>query len=246
MTKDTIEKTGNAIALFSDPFERAARELFAEPVLRPRRRRGDDARDDRDALEFELGIDGRRIVADYAAAIEKEDADGDECLMQCAKALAAVVGIDPDDFFGHRCDFTFGTLQHLVNKTELFAYVGHFWHHMGSPLAELDARRLEDWFLAPDSPRRKFRKCHCPMDDETLDRAVREYRRSGTNRLILQRPWDGMEWRKLGFAESGDRYSVVWYDLFQAMVSELAGRLDLYPVEFFLCCQSGTGFDFGI
>lgn len=45
--------------------------------------------------------------------------------------------------------------------------------------------------------------------------------------------------------ESGDLYSCHWYDQFQLMAGELAGRLDLYPIEFFFCCQPGAGFAFG-
>lgn len=197
---------GNAVAIFSDPFERAAGELLAAPVVRPGRRgrggvRGgkDELETDHDVDEFEidLDIDGRRIVRDFAAAIEKEDADADECMVQCAEALAGVVGIDPgDDLFGHLRDFTFGTLQHLINKTVLFAYAGHFWDRMGSPVAEIGEKRLEDWFLAPESPRRKFRKAHCPMDDATLKRAVRECRKSGTNRFVA---------KSIGTASNGAR-----------------------------------------
>ena len=127
----------------------------------------------------------------------------------------------------------------------LLAYVGHFWHHMESPIAEIDEARLEEWFLAPESPRRKFRKAHCPMDDETLNRAAREYRWSGKNRYVAQRHWEGIEWRKIGFMESGDRYSVHWYDHFQMMTDELAGRLGLYPIEFFFYRKPGAEFAFG-
>ena len=83
------------------------------------------------------------------------------------------------------------------------------------------------------------------MDDETTELAVREYRRVGTNRVIANGRWEEVAWHRLVFKETGDPYSVAWYDKFQTMAAELAARLVLYPIEFLFCSLPGAGFSFG-
>lgn len=234
MTKDTIGKMGNAIAVFSDPFERAFNEVVAEPIWRPSRSSGDPPEAIRDALMVEFDVRGRKILRDYHAALAS-DADPYASFMQCARALAAVFDVNT----GMDCDrdycFTFGKLQYVINKADILAYVDCFWDHVGSRVAEIDGKRLEDWFLAPDSPRQRFKYYHCLMNDETTERAVRECRECGENRAIPEGLWGDVSWRSLCFVETGDRYSVAWYHKFQAMAAELAGRLGLYPIEFLFC-----------
>ena len=80
------------------------------------------------------------------------------------------------------------------------------------------------------------------MDDETTERAVKEYRKTGTNRVIANGRWEEVTWHRLVFKETGDPYSVAWYDKFQGMAAELAARLGLYPIEFLFCCPPTMGF----
>lgn len=241
ITKDTIRGMGNAIAVFSDPFERAVNEVVAEPmILMPRRLQG-GALLAGDALKVELEVGERRIFHYYIEALAS-GADPDDSFRRCARRLAAVADAGIGEEFGRDSDLTFGKIQYVINKTEASAYVGHFWDYVGSPVAEIDEKKLEGWFIAPDSPRRRFQGCHCLMDDETTGRAVREYRKYGKNKVIANGRWIEVSWRRLVFLETGDRYSVAWYDKFQAIAAELAGRLDLLPIDFLFCCQPRTGF----
>lgn len=235
MTKDTIRKMGNAIAFFSDPFEMAINEILAEPIFRsPPHRSRNDARWEKDTLKVEFDVSGRHVLNKYATALAK-GSDPDECFMQCAMGLAAIAGADMGMDFGRDYDFTFGRIQHVINKAEVLAYVGYFWDHVGCRVAEIDEEGIEDWFLAPNSPRHRFKGCHCLMDDETTERAVRKYRKCGTNEVIKKGRWWKVSWRRLVFLETGEPDSIVWYDKFQVMAAELAGRLGLYPIEFLFC-----------
>ena len=101
MTKDTIHKMGNAIAIFSDSFEMAISEVLAEPIFRsPPRRSRSDGRWDRDALKVEFDVCGRHVLNKYSAALAN-GADPDESFMQCARGLAAVVGTDTNANLGY-------------------------------------------------------------------------------------------------------------------------------------------------
>ncbi len=233
MTQDTIRKMGNALAIFSDPYERAFNEVLAKPIYRPRGSRS-EAFLKRDALKVEFDVRGRQVLKDYTAALAS-GVETDKCFMQCVMDLAAVVGADTGMDFGRDCDLTFGKIQYVINKTEAMAYVDYFWDYLGSRVAGINEKRLADWFLAPDSPRHRFRDCHCLMDDETMERAVREYREKGTNEVIRNGRWKSVSWRLLVFLETGDRCSIAWYDKFQTMAAELAEPLGLYPIEFLFC-----------
>lgn len=245
MTEETIRKMGNAIAIFSDPFKRAVNEVFAKSVCRsPRKLRG-DARWNKYALMLELDIGGQKVLNDYATALA-EGADPEDCFMRCATGLAEVAGVDTvDGFVGHR-DFTFGEIQYVINKTEALAYVDYFWNHLGGPIAGIDGKRLNDWFLSPESPRSRFGGCHCLMDDETMGLVVRAYRRCGKNKALAKGRWGKVDWRRLVFPENGEPNSGAWYDKFQGMVKELARPQNLLPLEFLFCCQPEAGFDFAI
>jgi hypothetical protein len=234
MTKDTIRKIGNAIVHFSDPFERTVDEVLAEPIFRlPRRSRG-NVRFDRNALKKHFNVCGRHILDKYDAALAK-GADPDESFLQCAEGLAAIAGVDTGMDFVQDGDLTFGIIQHVINKAEALAYVGCFWDHVGSRFAEIDEKRLVDWFLAPDSPRHRFKNRHCLMNDEMTDRVVREYRKCGTNEVIKKGRWWKVSCRRLSFMETGEPDSIAWYGKFQTMAEELAGHLGLYPIEYLFC-----------
>ena len=243
MTSDTIHRMGNAIALFSDPFGRAVREVLAEPIW-PRRRSRGDALLAKDEPEIDFDLGGRAALRDYEAALAR-GADPEDSFRKCAERIAAVVGTNMGNDFGFDRDITFGKIQSVINRTQAHAYVDRFWDFLGGRTAEIDEGRLEAWFLAPDSPRLRFKDCHCPMDDETTELAVREYRRVGTNRVIANGRWEEVAWHRLVFKETGDPYSVAWYDKFQTMAAELTSRLDLYPIEFLFCSLPGAGFSFG-
>ena len=243
MTSDTIHRMGNAIAVFCDPFERAIREVLAEPIWPPHRSHGDALMaKDETMVDFDLG--GRQILLEYNAALAG-GADPDDCFLKCAEGLAAAIGADAGAVIGRGGDFTFGKIQSVINRSEAYAYLDYFWDYLGSRVAEIDEKGLGEWFLSPGSPRRRFAGGHCLMADETVERAVREYRRVGTDRVIANGRWAEVAWRKLVFVETGDRYSVAWYGKFQAMAAELAGRLGLYPLEFLFCAPPSMGFSFG-
>ena len=243
MTEETIRKMGNAITIFSDPFKRAVNEVFAKPVCRsPRKLRG-DAFWERDALMVELDVGGQKVLNDYAAALAG-GSDPDDCFMRCATGLAEVAGVDTWDEFVGDHDFTFGKIQYVINRTEALAYVDYFRDYLGGPIAGIDEGRLNDWFLSPESPRSRFGGCHCLMDDETMGRVVRAYRKWGKNKAIAKGRWGKVDWRRLVFLENGEPNSVAWYDKFQGMVEELAKPLNLLPLEILFCCQPEAGFDF--
>ena len=183
MTKDTIRKIGNAIASFSDPFNIAVDEVFAEPIFRLPRQSRSNVRLDRNALKKHFNVFGRHVLDKYDAALAK-GADPDESFLQCAEGLAAIAGVDTGMDFVQDGDLTFGIIQYVINRAEALAYIDYFWDYLGGRTVEIDERRLENWFLAPDSPRNRFRGCHCLMDDVTMGRAVRDYRKAGTNEVI--------------------------------------------------------------
>lgn len=243
MTEETIRKMGNAITIFSDPFRRAVNEVFAKSVYRSPCKLWSDAFWERDALMVELEVGGQKVLNDYAAALA-EGSDPDDCFMRCATGLAEVAGVDPWDEFVDDRDFTFGKIQYVINKTEALAYVDYFWDYLGGIIAGIDERRLNDWFLSPESPRSRFGGYHCLMDDETMWRVVRAYRKCGKNKVIAKGRWGKVDWRRLVFPENGQPNSVAWYGKFQCMVEELAKPMNLFPLEFLFCCQPYAGFDF--
>ena len=228
MTQDTINKIGNAIAGFSDPFQMVFDEIFMEPIWRPSPRSVDPPDAVRDAAQVEFDLYGRHILLNYEATLAR-GADPDASFMHCARELASAI-----DGNG---DLTFGMIQYLVNKPQALCYAGCFEKYTESPASEngRNEKKVEDWFLASDSPRHRFKNCHCLMNDETTKRAVREYRKYGTNEVFKKGRWGDVSWRRLVFLMTGDRYSVAWYGKFQAMAAELAGHLGLYPIEFLFC-----------
>ena len=238
MTSDTIHRMANAIVISSDPFERAVNEVLAEPVFRWPHRLRDEAFMHEDALKVELDVRWHQILRDYAAALAG-GADPDDCFMQCAEGLAQVAGVDTEDEFAGERDFTFGKIQYVINRAEALAYIDYFWDYLGGCTVEIDERRLENWFLAPDSPRNRFRGCHCLMDDVTMGRAVRDYRKAGTNEVIAKSRWEMVAWRRIGFLENGMPNSIIMYDHFQYMVAKLTEPKDLFPLEFLFYCIPG-------
>ena len=232
MTSDTIHRMANAIVHFSNPFEMAVDEVLSEPIFRsPRRSR-------RDAMKKHFNVCGRHILDKYDAALAG-GADPDDCFMQCAEGLAQVAGVDTGDEFAGERDFTFGKIQYVINRAEALAYIDYFWDYLGGRTVEIDERRLENWFLAPDSPRNRFRGCHCLMDDVTMGRAVRDYRKAGTNEVIAKSRWEMVTWRRIGFLENGMPNSIIMYDHFQYMVAKLTEPKDLFPLEFLFYCIPG-------
>lgn len=244
MTKETFIKLRDALASFDDPFERAFQEVFERPIWRPLRGHGDPVDMIEDAMHVEFDIYGREVLFNYEEALAR-GADPDESFKECAMRLAVAIGADTnDDAYDRSLNFTFGIIQHLINKAFVLMYVSRFWYYVGTPGDEIHEKRLENWFLAPDSPRHQFRNCHCLMNDRTIDCALSKYRESGKIEAIKKDRWSGVSWRKLISKETGDRYSVKWYDRFQVMAAELTGRLGLYPIEFLFCIQPGIWVDF--
>ena len=236
MTHDKMHRMENAIRMFSDPFERAlsdvVRDIANRAKVDPWNLDGFDV--------VELQLEGCRAINDYEAKINQEGSDADACFQDCAIRLAEVAGADPNEDFVSEKDFTFGRIQYVINKTMLNAYVDRFWDYTGRHIAEGDERKLHDWFHDPDSPRHRFRKCNCLMDDDSIGRVVREYRKTGEHKAFKMGRWSGVAWRRLVFPEAGDRGSVAWYDKFQGMVEELAERQGVYPLEYRFGCQPGA------
>lgn len=125
------------------------------------------------------------------------------------------------DSEGKPAEFSFGNSQKLINMTAKYMYITAY---------------------TDDAVRAKFQCCHCPMDsimvekvkkkieeaessDEEFRERIKQLAERFTNsprwKTFLSQPWSGIN--------SSDYCQ---YDLFQSMVSLLAQREQLSPIEF--------------
>lgn len=122
---------------------------------------------------------------------------------------------------GTLAEFTFGNAQKLINMTAKYMYISAY---------------------ANDGIRERFQCCHCPMDSIMVDRLkikiaenveadqtfkvriiqlAKEFNESGKWKTFLSKPWSGIT-----------SSNCTQYTLFQSLVSILAQREHILPIEF--------------
>lgn len=120
-------------------------------------------------------------------------------------------------------NFTFGNIQKLINMTVKYMFIACY---------------------ANEGLRENFKDCHCPMDGIMIATVKKKYLESNGNNTkdkLLQIPIGNgktsidiskIRWSKLSFEDSDSETSNIIYRNFQEMVSILAKRENVFPIEY--------------
>lgn len=162
------------------------------------------------------------IIERYLQKVERGECDASE-FMKCARKVAEALEVDPKETEGRLEKITFGNIQKLINISAKHRYIRAFLENM---------KGSGDWFDNPESPRNRFRHCHCPMDRILMKRTLAEYRKKGKDRSFVECGWSSIAWSKIVFGKTQNRYSISYYERFQDMVKELAASEGILPVEY--------------
>lgn len=115
--------------------------------------------------------------------------------------------------------FTFGNIQKLINMTAKYMYITCYHDN---------------------SKRNLFKNCHCPIDRNVIDTVYNKYKNCGKNADLLNYKDSGKQtsdkskisWSNFSFEYTDSRDSRAIYDHLQEMISELAKKANLIPIEY--------------
>ena len=122
--------------------------------------------------------------------------------------------------------FTFGNTQKLINMTAKYMY-------------------LACYYDKNDNMRECFKSCDCPMDRRMINKIYSKYKEEYVNKgignkelLIIPYKKDvsGLDkskisWSRIVDKETDDITSYKIYENYQKMAEEIAGDMNLYPIE---------------
>lgn len=163
---------------------------------------------------IEDNVKARSVVNTYINQI-LEGANPD--FWEAAKNVGACI---PDT------NFTFGNIQKLINMTVKYMFIACY---------------------ANKGLRENFKDCHCPMDGIMIATVKEKYlnylESNGNNKKdkLLQIPIGNgktsidiskIRWSKLSFEDSDSETSNIIYRNFQEMVSILAKKKNVFPIEY--------------